>query len=72
MKNNLKRLAAIMGMFPENAFYSNTITEYDVALQGKLDTKTIKKAQELKFQNTGIDKEGYVLFTRGDIRITLT
>jgi hypothetical protein len=71
MKNNLRRLNAIMKLFPENVFYSNTITEYECRLQGRFSQSTIARMKEIKFV-VAIDQDGYVRGERGYYTITLT
>jgi len=72
MKNNLKRLAVIMRIFPEGTFYSIGMHEYGITLQGKYSADTVRLARKLKFTNGRIDSSGYAEFSRGNIELTLT
>ena len=71
MKNNLRRLNRIVKLFPENAFYTCSITDYGVTLQGKFNPQIILKAQELRFTGL-IMANGYMQWIRGCYSITLT
>ena len=73
MKNNMRRLIAVLKLFPETAFYSVEANDYGVKLQGKYKASIIKVARMVKFKNESIRKNnGYIEMNRGKIEIVLT
>ena len=71
MKNNLRRLNAIMKLFPENSFYTVAATEYGVSCQGRYNANTVLLARKLKF-TFSISESGYTDGKRGYYNICLT
>jgi len=71
MKTNLIKLRLIDRMVVSiDNFYSITISEYDIKLQGGYDSKITLKLNKL-FHFT-IDSNGYMSGTKGNVNITLT
>lgn len=71
MKNNLRRLNAIMKIFGD-VFYDVGIDSYTIKLQGNYKPETIVKAMTYKFNVGACKRTGFILLTRGIYSITLT
>ena len=73
MKNQLRRLKVLLNMFPEDAFYTISIKESSISLQGDYKSENVLLAQKCKFSNAGIcGVNGYLQMQRGNIEIILT
>ena len=72
MKNNYRRLKAVLNLLDMNYFYTITYDKYDIKLQGHFNSSIIKKARDNKFKFQQADKNGYIEGNRGIIRIVLT
>ena len=78
MKNNLRRLSKLLQLFGYDAFYTSSISDYTVNVQGNSSPKTLAMARKLKFKVKEINDNGYLTLIRGGDRdlptytITLT
>ena len=72
MKNNYRRLKAVLNLLDMNLFYSINICGYDITLQGDSTPKLVNLIVKNKFNHTSIDDHGYFIFNRSNIRIVLT
>ena len=74
MKNNLRRLKAVLNLLNPDLFYSIGVCSFDISLQGNYNANTVKLALKHKFQNSKdvIDVNGHVNLRRGCISIVLT
>lgn len=70
MKNNYRKLAVLLAWFPD-AFYSISISEYGISMQGKYNPVTVIKAGQMRFALKA-DSNGYIELVREDIEIILT
>lgn len=71
MKTNYRKLGILLQWFP-TAFYSITISEYGIGLQGKFNPKTVLIAKAYRFRQVEFEDNGYLKMVRGNITITLT
>ena len=72
MKSNLNKLIVSLGFFPNDAFYTVTVDNYNIKLQGEFSPEIIKIARANKFKNERVDSSGYLCLTRSNIEIVLT
>jgi len=73
MKNNVRRIRALLKMFNDiDKFYVITSGRYDNSLQAEYNSDLVKEIIALRFVNKGIDRNGHTEFIRGNIRIILT
>jgi hypothetical protein len=72
MKNNYRRLGAILNLFKDYNFYCYTIYEDCVWLQGKFHSNIVMKAKKSRFAVDVNENTGYVQLKRGLYTITLT
>ena len=74
MKDNLRRLNALIKIFGE-VFYAISATDYrPVSVQGFYNELVINKAIEMGFKDESYDYSGrhYTKLTKGNYEITLT
>lgn len=71
MKDNLRRLQWCLKLFGYDDFYTVSITDSDVRLQGKYSNKITTKAKGLRFSSK-IDGNGHLEMQRNNITIILT
>jgi hypothetical protein len=71
MKNNYRRLNAILKLFDIDVFWSISVGTYDINLFADYSTTLIKLAYNHKFTSE-IDERGWVILTRGMIKIKLS
>ena len=71
MKDNLKRLNAILKVFNMNDFYTINIGAYEIVLQGHFNADIVKSCLKLKFEKN-FDLNGYLEFRRHCYRIVMT
>jgi len=71
MKQDLKRLTAILKLFDIEDFYVLTVRSSEVVLQGEFKADIARKAMILKFKQS-IEPRGYLNFNRGNYTIILT
>ena len=71
MKQNLRKLNLISRFIPIDMFYSVTIWENEISLQGKFNPTLNKALIKLHF-NSCVVVNGFLTFTRSNITITLT
>ena len=71
MKTNYRKLGILLRWFP-TAFYTISISDYDIQLQGKFNPKTVLIAKAYRFRQVEFEANGYLKMVRGNISITLT
>ena len=71
MKDNLRRLQWCLKLFGYDDFYTVSVTDSEVRLQGEYSNKITTKAKRLRFSSK-IDGNGYLDMHRNNITITLT
>jgi hypothetical protein len=72
MKDNQRRLGAILNLFKDCNFYCCTIYEDSVCLQGVFSSTIVKKAKKLRFAAMVDEQTGYIELRRSLYKITLT
>ena len=70
MKNDLRRLKAVLKMFDEKDFYAVHL-QGGVSLQGIFNAEKAQRCRKNKFQFS-LSDGGYVQFKRKNVFITLT
>jgi hypothetical protein len=68
---NYRRLAVLLKWFP-TTFYTISIDDYGIQLQGKYNPNSVKIIRAYRFGDASYDDNGYIVFNRGNIKITLT
>jgi len=71
MKTQIKKFNRISKIIDMADFYSITITEYNINLQGYYKSATVRKPEYNRFK-LKISENGYVKGSRYNIHITLT
>lgn len=72
MKENLKLVSEIIEQFEETDFYTLSVRNTSIELQGKFDSDLSKKLSSIGFLFTICEKNGFVTFSKENITITLT
>lgn len=71
MKENIKRVRLLSKFFNLEDYYSISITESFINLQGKYNPELLVKLKKYKFK-LSVDTNGYIKLNKGIYEITLT
>ena len=72
MKNNLRKLSILLKLIDISKFYGMSVSAWSIMLQGKFDSNVVLTLKRNRFLDTRISDNGFIVFTRGNITITLT
>ena len=73
MKLNLRKLQLIFALtrLKPEMFYTVSVSTYNITLQGQFSGEKVKQFSKL-ISEPKFDSNGYAIFIRGNINITLT